>query len=98
MLITVLAEENQVTALMKNGISPRHEVVRVSAISELEDNPSDLYIDLQFQHEPLRVAQLAKFLPASVMINSVVTTLETIQQPFIRMNGWPGFLERPVTE
>jgi 3-hydroxybutyryl-CoA dehydrogenase len=37
-------------------------------------------------------------LPALVLVNAVAPTLREIGYPFVRINGWPGFLERSVHE
>jgi 3-hydroxybutyryl-CoA dehydrogenase len=59
---------------------------------------ASLYIDLDFTMDRDRIGQLSRFLPAPVMINSVVHTLREIDRPFIRINAWPGFLERSIHE
>ena len=33
-----------------------------------------------------------------IMVDAVVPTLEEIGRSFVRINGWPGFLERDVHE
>jgi 3-hydroxybutyryl-CoA dehydrogenase len=58
----------------------------------------DLYIDLDFTPDTTRIQQLSRLLPTPVLINAVVPTLKEIGQPFIRINGWPGFLERSIHE
>ncbi|HTI11139.1 MAG TPA: 3-hydroxyacyl-CoA dehydrogenase family protein [Puia sp.] len=57
-----------------------------------------LYIDLGFIMDKDRIGQLSRLLPAPVMVNSVVYTLHEIGKPFIRINAWPGFLERSIHE
>jgi 3-hydroxybutyryl-CoA dehydrogenase len=37
-------------------------------------------------------------LPAPVFINSVIQPLSLLHPDFIRINGWPGFLEMPLLE
>lgn len=59
---------------------------------------ADLYIDLDFTLDKDRIGKLSRFLPAPVMINSVVHTLREIGRPFIRINGWPGFLASSIHE
>ena len=59
---------------------------------------ADLYIDLDFTNEPARREGLSRLLPALVMVNAVVPTLAEIGFPFVRINGWAGFLERPIHE
>jgi 3-hydroxybutyryl-CoA dehydrogenase len=59
---------------------------------------ADAYIDLEFSMEKSRIDRLSGFFPQPVLINSVIHTLQEIGQPFIRFNGWPGFLNRAVIE
>ena len=64
----------------------------------LKETDADIYFDLEFVKDSQRIEQLSQLLPKPVFINSVVHTLYEIGQPFIRINAWPGFLKRPVTE
>jgi 3-hydroxybutyryl-CoA dehydrogenase len=59
---------------------------------------SDLFVDLDFTDDENRINALSLLLPAPVMVNAVVPTLKKIRYPFIRINGWPGLLEREVHE
>jgi len=68
----------------------------VGAAQEHKD--ADLYIDLDFTNEPHRKEMLSRLLPALVMVNAVEPTLAEIGFPFVRINGWPGFLERSIHE
>jgi 3-hydroxybutyryl-CoA dehydrogenase len=73
--------------------------VLVRTVAAAEDHPhADLYIDLDFVNTPGRKQALSRLLPAPVLINAVVSTYIELGYPFIRINGWPGFLERPVHE
>lgn len=60
--------------------------------------PPALYIDLDFTPDATRIQQLSQLLPTPVLINAVGPTLKEIGQPFIRINAWPGFLERDIHE
>ena len=71
-------------------------VESVEALSPHRD--ADLFADLDFEVTDDRIAVLATLLPAPVIINAVVPTLAEIRRPFIRINGWPGFLEREEHE
>ncbi len=71
-------------------------VDQVSALEQHRD--AGLYIDLDFTMDKDRIGQLSQFLPAPVMVNSVVHTLREIDRPFIRINAWPGCLERSIHE
>lgn len=59
----------------------------------------DACIDLLFENTPERIKWLNS-LQASplIIINSVITPLQEIEKNFIRINGWPTFLKRPVAE
>jgi 3-hydroxybutyryl-CoA dehydrogenase len=77
----------------------------VGTVEELAAHKdADLFIDLDFEgHDgsapgDARIATLNALLPAPVMVNAVVHTLADIGHPFIRINGWPGFLDRDVHE
>ena len=92
--------------LLKNGIQARPvrpgqhiEWVWIRELSELGTHRDiSLYIDLDFTMDMERIGQLSRLLPIPVMVNSVVYTLREIGQPFIRINAWPGFLERDIHE
>jgi 3-hydroxybutyryl-CoA dehydrogenase len=71
-------------------------VESVEALAAHRD--ADLFVDLDFEATNDRIAILTTLLPAPVIINAVVPTLAEIGRPFIRINGWPGFLEREVHE
>jgi 3-hydroxybutyryl-CoA dehydrogenase len=75
------------------------QCIWVNEASELAAHgDADVFIDLAFMPDVLRIQQLSRLLPAPVMVHSVVHTLQEIGQPFIRLNAWPGMLERSVHE
>jgi 3-hydroxybutyryl-CoA dehydrogenase len=63
-----------------------------------EHRPADIVLDLDFVNESGRCERLSKLQPALVIVNAVVTTLQEIGRPFVRINGWPGFRERNLHE
>ena len=86
---------------------PEHatDCITVGTVEELAAHrDADLFIDLDFEgHDgsgpgDARIAALSDLLPALVMVNAVVPTLAAIGHPFIRINGWPGFLDRNIHE
>ena len=86
---------------------PAHaaDCITVSTVEEgTAHKDADLFIDLDFEgHDgsgpgDARIAALSDWLPAPVMVNAVVATLADIGRPFIRINGWPGFLDRDIHE
>lgn len=99
MTIVVITEANTEKDLIAAFPAPGNDWVLVRTVAEAEIySGADVYIDLDFVNEPGRVAVLSRLLPAPVLVNAVVPTLEEIGFPFIRINGWPGFLERTIHE
>ncbi|MFT3932523.1 MAG: 3-hydroxyacyl-CoA dehydrogenase family protein [Chitinophagaceae bacterium] len=76
------------------------DYANVCVVQDPRNIPPDTYIvfDLLFEHTPQRVDLLKQFLPRPVIINAVTDTLSEINQPFIRINAWPGFLSRDTIE
>jgi 3-hydroxybutyryl-CoA dehydrogenase len=96
-----------VSGTMAPPLFPEHaaDCITVGTVEELAAHrDADLFIDLDFEgHDgsapaDARIAALDDLLPATIMVNAVVTTLADIGRPFIRFNGWPGFLDRDVHE
>jgi 3-hydroxybutyryl-CoA dehydrogenase len=87
------------TERVDSALYPAAHVVVVKTVEELERHrDADLYVDLDFTMEAARLSALSRMLPAPVMVNAVTTTIAKIGHPFIRINGWPGMLERTVHE
>ncbi|MFI5194957.1 MAG: 3-hydroxyacyl-CoA dehydrogenase family protein [Chitinophagales bacterium] len=59
---------------------------------------ADAYMDLAFEPGPERIETLRHLLPSPIFINSVIQTLSVCGADFIRINGWPGFLEMRLLE
>jgi 3-hydroxybutyryl-CoA dehydrogenase len=73
--------------------------IPVKTPDELAGHPdADLCIDLDFTLDEVRLSALSVLPSALIIVNSVVHTLAEIGRPFIRINGWPGFLEREMHE
>lgn len=68
----------------------------MDALIDIAD--ADAYFDLDFAPDDKRINQLSKLLPKPVFINAVVLTVNEINQPFTRINAWPGFLKRHICE
>ena len=97
MQLAVIAQPHQQQA-WQQAMAGGHAVC--SFYSRVQDVPAGAaaVVDLDFSPLPERVAALAAFLPAPVLINSVCHTLKQVGQPFIRINAWPGFLNQAVHE
>lgn len=99
MTIVIISEAGTEKDLAAAWPAPGNTWVVVRTAAEAAAFPgADVYIDLDFNNEPGRVDVLSRLLPASVLVNAVVSTLEEIGFPFVRINGWPGSLERATHE
>jgi 3-hydroxybutyryl-CoA dehydrogenase len=75
------------------------EGVEWRIIRQVEPVPgADAYFDLDFVNEKSRCEALNRLQPALIIVNAVTPTIKEIGFPFIRINGWPGFLERNIHE
>jgi 3-hydroxybutyryl-CoA dehydrogenase len=99
MKIAVLASGVLKEEMKQKFVGNDVNIVWADSIFELTAiKDAEAYFDLDFFYEEERIKALKKLLPASVFINSVVDALKKINQPFIRINAWPGFLQRPICE
>jgi 3-hydroxybutyryl-CoA dehydrogenase len=99
MKIAVLANDVLRKEFAARPIPDSVELVMVDSLAELllqED--ADAYFDCAFAPGSERVGLLRELLPKPVFINSVVSTLDEIDSPFIRINAWPTFLKRDICE
>jgi 3-hydroxybutyryl-CoA dehydrogenase len=96
MQVVVIADEILKDELMNNS-SVTGEIIWIEDISQLEKFPkTDVIIDLLFEIEHLRTLQ--NLSPHVVIVNCVEKKLSQINSSFIRINGWPGFLQSSIIE
>lgn len=75
------------------------EVIWTNDIQQFLQYPqADVYIDLLFDNTIERISLLQSLLPKPVIINSVIYTLAETNSSFIRINGWPTFLQADIIE
>ncbi|MDO6434241.1 3-hydroxyacyl-CoA dehydrogenase family protein [Flavitalea sp. BT771] len=99
MKIAVIAGKTEVKEWLPGKLPSGWECVWVDDVDGLEQQrDAHLFMDMAFAPDEMRIHQLSRLLPAPVMINSVVHTLQEIGQPFIRINAWPGMLKRNIHE
>ena len=66
---------------------------------QVEEVPgADAYFDLGFVNEKERCDALSRLQPALIIVNAVTPTTKEIGVPVVRINAWPGFLERNIHE
>jgi 3-hydroxybutyryl-CoA dehydrogenase len=99
MKIGIIGNEEQRKELELKTAGCEASLYFIETIGHLTQWPEmDAYFDLEFRFDTERVDLLKQLLPATVVINALAPTLEFIGQPFIRINGWPGFLNRKIWE
>ena len=98
MQLVVLADDILKEELLSNGKTADVEITWIQKAEQLnEHQKADVYCDLLFNASADRI-QILKNFSRPVIINLVGKTLENLQLPFIRINGWPGFLKSPIIE
>lgn len=97
MTVAILADEllkKELLAKLPEGIT----VVWADSMRALTIADADVYVDLLFEPDVERTQHLKRLLPKPVIVNSVSYTTKKIGADFIRINAWPGLLQRPVIE
>jgi 3-hydroxybutyryl-CoA dehydrogenase len=83
-------------------VFPVHESIELKWIAEpgsaTDHRGMDACIDLLFEDDKVRIDWLLNLQCPLIVINSVIPTLASLKQNFIRLNGWNSFLKRPVAE
>ena len=99
MTVLLLANEEQREELLTYPVSEEIELKLINDPGELKPGQS-IYacIDLLFENTKERIGWLKNLGTPLIIINSVIVTLQEMQEPFIRINGWNSFLKRPVIE
>ena len=97
MRVVVLTDESLKAELLANAGGLHQQVVCVDALEDLQHHAdANAWIDLLFEKEHLSVLQ--KFLPKTIIINSIVDTLKETDSSFVRINGWPTLLKSDTVE
>jgi len=98
MQIAVLAGAALKAELLQDTTDTGANVVWTEDLNTFSGLSADAYIDLRYDNSEARKSILKHFLPRPVIINSVVHTLSDVGEPFIRIGGWPTFLQGPLIE
>jgi len=96
--MTIAAITENYTEEQLAGIFPGKDIEWV-LLREVGAAPgAEVYFDLDFTADHSRCEALGRLLPALVIVNAVTPTIGDIGYPFVRINAWPGFLERSIHE
>lgn len=96
MKIALITNEVLKSELLMQGIVADIDIIETKT-PELSHDTS-CYIDLLFDYSKERIELLKSFSAALIIVNGVNTTCHSLPENFIRINGWPTFLSRPITE
>jgi len=98
MRIAALASPQQKEEILAKKIPQSVAWTWVTSATQLREENVDACFDFVFSPDPATIKILSQCLPRPVFINSVAYTLALINQPFIRINAWPGFFGRRLVE
>ena len=96
MKIAVISDDQLKEEWLAQGMQETLLIEWLSEPKPVED--AEIYIDLLFQPTAERINKLQRLQSALIIVNSVIATLNDLPENFIRINGWPTFLKRPVVE
>ncbi|MEP7279000.1 MAG: 3-hydroxyacyl-CoA dehydrogenase family protein [Bacteroidota bacterium] len=97
MKLAVIADEPMKEAFLSKQRSNKASFCFVDTPRHIPAD-TNIVFDLLFEPTTDRISLLKQFLPRPVFINAVNDTLSGLGQPFIRINAWPGFFKRDITE
>ncbi|HEY8898085.1 MAG TPA: 3-hydroxyacyl-CoA dehydrogenase family protein [Niastella sp.] len=98
MTVAILADELLKQELPAKKLPEAITVVWADSVRSLTIADADVYVDLLFEPDVERTQHLKRLLPKPVIVNSVSYTTKKIGADFIRINAWPGMLQRSVIE
>lgn len=98
MTIALLADDELKKEWLGKTIPGTIELTWADSLRAFTIIEADAYFDLQFNADRERIDRLQPLAGKPLFVNSVTWTTQAIGQPFIRINAWPTFLQRPVTE
>ena len=97
MQVVILTDAGLKDELLENSNNVAGNIIWIDTVLQFQDHlDADAWIDLLFQKDHISV--LKKFLPKTIIINSVVDTLGETDPSFIRINAWPTFLRSGIIE
>jgi 3-hydroxybutyryl-CoA dehydrogenase len=98
MTVAILADDVLKQELLTKKLPETITVVWVDSVRSLTIADADVYMDLLFELNAERTQHLKRLQPKPVIVNAVPWTTKKTGAGFIRINAWPGLLQRPITE
>lgn len=99
MRLIIAAGEATKGELISQGLKEGHNIEWVSGSAAFGSHKvADVYIDLEFDNNPVGRDMIESLAPATFIVSSVIDTLDKLPGIAARINGWPTFLQRSVVE
>lgn len=99
MQIVIMGNDRQKEEILSHGISNDCRIDWISSPAELSAfTDCHAFFDLLFEENGYDTLHLKYFLSIPVFVNSVNKTIGELGIDVIRINGWPGFLQRSIIE
>ena len=98
MKIVVITNDNLKEELLQQGMNEKAEIDWINDINRIPVH-ADAYIDLLFDTDKNGRKEILNKLNAEIIIvNAVTETTNDLDKNVVRINGWPTFLKRNLTE
>jgi 3-hydroxybutyryl-CoA dehydrogenase len=98
MKIAILASQSSKQEILDKGIAAGVEILWCGSVKILVATVADVYMDLLFVPDRERTERLAMRVGMPFFINSVADPGINEEKYFVRINAWPGFLQREYVE
>ena len=99
MRLAILANREQKDEILSLGISDDCRIYWLKSVEEIyKVSAVDALFDMLFEENIYDTSGFKSFSGGTVFVNSVNKTIGEIAAPVIRINGWPGFLQRSIAE
>lgn len=98
MQVLVITTEQLKSELLSTKESSPVEISWTARLTDIPPGRFDACIDLLFEPEATRIKWLQSLQCEYIIVNSVIEELKFLPGNFIRINGWPTFLKRGITE
>ncbi|WP_207511554.1 3-hydroxyacyl-CoA dehydrogenase family protein [Longitalea luteola] len=98
MTVAILADDVLKQEILTRKLPESVNVVWVDSMRSLTVVEADVYMDLLFEMDAERTQHLKRLQPKPVLVNAVSWSTKSIGADVVRINAWPGMLQRPVTE
>ncbi|MES1223126.1 MAG: 3-hydroxyacyl-CoA dehydrogenase family protein [Bacteroidota bacterium] len=98
MKVVVVTTDKLKEELLTQGLNEKAEIEWLNDIP-VAPAAADIYIDLLFDTDRIkRKEKLDTLGGAVIIINDVIETMTDLPGRYVRINGWPTFLKRAITE